>query len=562
MRSKGKINKQLIAVLIFTCLLLMSFIGTKITAGAATEPSSSKDNPYYIRVDVTDIHQELAVVGSSCNNSEGYVVIPTVKQDGTPGEVWWAKVGKGNWSKDSQTVSYYYHCEDCTTKDNSINNNKPINGFPTELLLVKEASASSESYITSDNTFYMSYLKFEVFVSGDGKNYTSVGTFKETKNIYAKFSDEKKIDLNFYAPYPKDIYNINGEEIIDIPKTGSSSHSYKCNVYDQYNARWQKDNDNVVYSVTKQDGVSISDTGELIVDAKAASMENDNPRSEIDITITAKVTSNNQVYRTIDKKVTLRYPKVEIYYMDDEGKQLYGPFEIPLYTDLSEWEHKVDIPEKAADDNYSYEFAGWTCSSKYSYAYDTVIFTASYNKIANKKVEENNQQVLADQKVSAPVGTPFYVDSCKYIVTGEFEVEFSAPKKQNIKKLKIPATVTYDNQEYTVVAIADNALKNCAKLKSVTIPATVKEIGRSSFKKCESLTKITIPSGVVKIDSKAFSGCSELKTITVKSTQIKSVAKNAFSGISEDAKFKYPKSKKKLYLKLFENKKTSKKTKK
>ncbi|MCR5656373.1 MAG: leucine-rich repeat domain-containing protein [Butyrivibrio sp.] len=98
-------------------------------------------------------------------------------------------------------------------------------------------------------------------------------------------------------------------------------------------------------------------------------------------------------------------------------------------------------------------------------------------------------------------------------------------------------------------------LKYQLLLEHLSIPATVKEIGRSSFKKCELLTKITIPSGVVKIDSKAFSGCSELKTITVKSTQIKSVAKNAFSGISEDAKLKYPKSKKKLYLKLFEKKK-------
>ncbi len=530
----------------------MFFVGTKITAGAATEPSSDIKNPYYIRVDVTDLSKEKATY-RSCNNTEGYIVVPTIKQDGTNGELWYAKVKEGEWDHESQTFSYYWHSQGSTTKNGAITNNKPINGFPKKLLLVTEASESSKSYIRNWNASHTTRLKFEVFVSGDGKNYTSVGDFHEDVLIYGYFDENKDIDLNMLQPHPNNIYNIDGADTVEIPLNGSTTSAYNCHVFDQYNARWYKDNANVTFSVPTQNGVSIDNNGILTVSEEAAYLDKENPRNSIKTTITAKVSSSNQIYETKTKDITLKYPNVEILYMDDTGKQLYGPFTIPLYTSLSEWEHTVDIPKKDPDKEFSYEFEEWKCSSEYPYAFETIIYTASYKKIPNK-VEEN-QQVNADVKVSAPVGTPFYVDNNKYLVTGEFEVSFVEPKKKSIKKLTIPASVQYGNQDYAVVGISDNAFKSCKKLTKVTIPATVKEIGKNAFNKCIALKKIVIPAGVEKIGAKAFNGCESLKTITVKSTQITSVGKNAFKGIAEDAKFKYPKSKKVLYLKLFEKKK-------
>ena len=40
----------------------------------------------------------------------------------------------------------------------------------------------------------------------------------------------------------------------------------------------------------------------------------------------------------------------------------------------------------------------------------------------------------------------------------------------------IPATVTYNGQEYTVTVIGDNAFKLCRDLTSVSMPYTIKQI--------------------------------------------------------------------------------------
>lgn len=93
-------------------------------------------------------------------------------------------------------------------------------------------------------------------------------------------------------------------------------------------------------------------------------------------------------------------------------------------------------------------------------------------------------------------------------------------------KLKIPETVKIAGQSYRVTAIAGNALKG-KKLKSVTIPA-----------------------GVTKIGAKAFYGCINLKTITIKSKALKSIGKNAFKSIPDDAVFQVPKAKMKAYTRL------------
>lgn len=54
--------------------------------------------------------------------------------------------------------------------------------------------------------------------------------------------------------------------------------------------------------------------------------------------------------------------------------------------------------------------------------------------------------------------------------------------------------------------------KNCSNLTSVTLPNSLKSIGREVFYGCTNLTTITIPSSVNKIGDKAFAGC-HLKTV-------------------------------------------------
>ena len=68
-----------------------------------------------------------------------------------------------------------------------------------------------------------------------------------------------------------------------------------------------------------------------------------------------------------------------------------------------------------------------------------------------------------------------------------------------------------------VTTIADWALFGSA-FESVTIPETVKHIGRYAFNHCSGLTEVTIPDGVVSIGSEAFEYCEKLSSVTISDT--------------------------------------------
>ena len=70
-----------------------------------------------------------------------------------------------------------------------------------------------------------------------------------------------------------------------------------------------------------------------------------------------------------------------------------------------------------------------------------------------------------------------------------------------------------------VVAIADYAFESpMSSLKFVTIPNSVKSIGKSAFSSCLDLLSVTIGSGVEDIAENAFFGCKKLVEVINKST--------------------------------------------
>ena len=83
-------------------------------------------------------------------------------------------------------------------------------------------------------------------------------------------------------------------------------------------------------------------------------------------------------------------------------------------------------------------------------------------------------------------------------------------KKRNIE---IPEMM----DGYLVNALAKNAFKDCAKLKSVSIPESVTEMGANAFYGCSSLEKVNIPQGVTTLNSGMFYGCSVLKRVKIPS---------------------------------------------
>ena len=89
------------------------------------------------------------------------------------------------------------------------------------------------------------------------------------------------------------------------------------------------------------------------------------------------------------------------------------------------------------------------------------------------------------------------------IASGAFRIDYN-PK--GLSSITIP---------YSVKSIGKSAFQRCSGLSSVVIPDGVKSIGRSTFEGCSGLSSVIIPDGVTDIGSSAFSGCISLKSITI-----------------------------------------------
>ena len=80
--------------------------------------------------------------------------------------------------------------------------------------------------------------------------------------------------------------------------------------------------------------------------------------------------------------------------------------------------------------------------------------------------------------------------------------------------IEIPASVNFNDINYSVTSIRYHAFYKSYGLTSITIPNSVTSIGGSAFYGCSGLTSISIPNSVVSIDF-AFSGCSGLTSVTI-----------------------------------------------
>ena len=79
----------------------------------------------------------------------------------------------------------------------------------------------------------------------------------------------------------------------------------------------------------------------------------------------------------------------------------------------------------------------------------------------------------------------------------------------------IPKTIEVYGKTYTVTSIDIGAFRGCTGLTSVTIPNSVRSIGRYAFSYCTRLTSVTIPNSVTSIGNFAFEDCTGLTSIVV-----------------------------------------------
>ena len=105
----------------------------------------------------------------------------------------------------------------------------------------------------------------------------------------------------------------------------------------------------------------------------------------------------------------------------------------------------------------------------------------------------------------------------------------------------IPSTVNYNEEEYNVAIIGEDAFRNCSDLTSVTIPNSVTSIGVCAFLGCKNLSSIEIPNSITKIGGSAFSGCSSLTSIALPES-ITIIEDGTFSGCSHLVSVNIPNS--------------------
>ncbi|WP_026835092.1 leucine-rich repeat domain-containing protein [Eubacterium xylanophilum] len=120
----------------------------------------------------------------------------------------------------------------------------------------------------------------------------------------------------------------------------------------------------------------------------------------------------------------------------------------------------------------------------------------------------------------------------KKLIIGEgitsINCNFTYEYMNAIEEVKLPSTIVDINKTF-----------NMTKLKSITIPGSVKVIEKSAFENCSNLTSVVLENGISEIEDKAFLACTKLKEITIPKsvTRIgKSIIENTNSLMKVDNK--------------------------
>ena len=171
----------------------------------------------------------------------------------------------------------------------------------------------------------------------------------------------------------------------------------------------------------------------------------------------------------------------------------------------------------AAPTKSGFKFIGW-----YSNAVLTKPFQFTTKITADITLFAKWEAVLS-------TGASQSAEGISYTVTDAAAKTVTIVKGENKKarKVKIPATVTINGEQCTVVGIDKNAFKGYNKMTSLTIEANLKTIGKGAFDSCKKLKTVTWK---VKTIPKMKSGVFKKVTskVTVKAAKLSKKQKKQF----------------------------------
>ncbi|MBR4727411.1 MAG: InlB B-repeat-containing protein [Clostridia bacterium] len=200
-------------------LAAVQFLHTPVKA-----TDSQAAGEYYIKVVVHDTNSSGF---DSCENSAGFLIVPTIKQSGKIGQTWSAKVTKNQWDTDGGTWTY--------TGD-------PVNGFPTQLRKVQTKSATATDWIKNNNSTRTSKINFKIYVSGDNSTWTKVLDYDEETRAGGKWSYTNSVNSSLYPKLDNASCVITGPDVVYSNPNDYGYGDYTVsNAKDQYGVAWGYD---------------------------------------------------------------------------------------------------------------------------------------------------------------------------------------------------------------------------------------------------------------------------------------------------------------------------------
>jgi hypothetical protein len=162
-------------------------------------------------------------------------------------------------------------------------------------------------------------------------------------------------------------------------------------------------------------------------------------------------------------------------------------------------------------------------SSILKLAYIPVLLLFALNVFAEKVYDNDLTEVIE-------VDNYVRIDGLWYKFKEGNQVRVVSRKTEHAypEHIVVPDTIIYKNVKYPVTSIGTRAFNFAQDIKSIKIPATIKEIEDYSFYECTHLEEVSLPASIIKIGNRAFYNCYNLKSINIPA-HVKLIGDMAFS---------------------------------
>lgn len=123
----------------------------------------------------------------------------------------------------------------------------------------------------------------------------------------------------------------------------------------------------------------------------------------------------------------------------------------------------------------------------------------------------------------------FVVDGLSYTAVSDSTAMITFDNSyEELTSVIVPQSINYDGKTYIVTQIDASCFQRCEKIKTITLPSTIIEIGKSAFSGCYALESVNLEdTRITEMPRSGFSACRKLQSITIPAT-LTSMYRNPF----------------------------------